>query len=352
MLSRLRQEASGEWARRMAACPQDPRHHAEGDVWTHTMLVVQSLVADPAFAALPDEDQHVLLEAALWHDVAKPACTVTEPDGSITARGHARRGELMVRRFLWENGWQPARRELVCKLIRHHMAPFFLVDEPDWQARLLRMGLAVPLPWLQMLARADARGRVCSDGERLEQQVELFGQLATDFTLPFPDAHSRLTYFRKGGDPARQVYDDCRCTVVATSGLPASGKDYWIEENLPDWPRISLDDLRDELEIRPSEHQGPVIEQARLRAREYLRQGRNFVWNATNLSAQMRSRSLELFYDYGARVRIVYLEAPAETIEARNAARPRPVPAAALERMLDKWEPPDLTEAHQVDRLW
>ena len=25
----------------MAACPQDPEHHAEGDVWTHTRMVCE-----------------------------------------------------------------------------------------------------------------------------------------------------------------------------------------------------------------------------------------------------------------------------------------------------------------------
>lgn len=353
MLKRLEREAHGEWARAMARCPQNPIHHAEGDVWTHTTMVVQALLDDPAFGALIPEDQTVLFEAALWHDVAKPACTVTEPDGTITSRGHARRGELLVRRSLWEQGWEPPRRELVCKLIRHHMAPFFLVDEPDWQARLLRIALGVPPAWLQMLARADARGRICQDQDRLLQQVELFGQLADDCgALPFADEHSRISYFRRGGDPARRVFDDCRCTVLALSGLPAAGKDFWIARNVPDWPRISLDDIRDELQVAAADHQGKVIEQARLQARFLLRKGEDFVWNATNLSAQMRSRSLELFYDYGARVRMVYVEAPAEIIELRNDARPRPVPAAALDRMLQKWEPPDLTEVHSVDYCW
>ena len=31
------------WARAMAACTQDAAWHAEGDVWTHTRLVVSEL---------------------------------------------------------------------------------------------------------------------------------------------------------------------------------------------------------------------------------------------------------------------------------------------------------------------
>ena len=34
---------SQPWARHMAACPQDPHWHAEGDVWTHTRMVCAEL---------------------------------------------------------------------------------------------------------------------------------------------------------------------------------------------------------------------------------------------------------------------------------------------------------------------
>jgi tRNA uridine 5-carbamoylmethylation protein Kti12 len=56
-----------------------------------------------------------------------------------------------------------------------------------------------------------------------------------------------------------------------------------------------------------------------------------------------------LFLDHGARVRIVYLEAPPDVLRRQNRERARPVPQAVLERMLARWEVPDLTEAHQVD---
>ena len=64
------------------------------------------------------------------------------------------------------------------------------------------------------------------------------------------------------------------------------------------------------LGIGPDEPQGKVIDVARGRAREHLRQGRPFVWDATNLSRQLRRSVVTLCYDYGARVRIVHAEAP------------------------------------------
>jgi len=37
------------WVRALEACPQDPIHHAEGNVWIHTRMVLETL------AALPEE---------------------------------------------------------------------------------------------------------------------------------------------------------------------------------------------------------------------------------------------------------------------------------------------------------
>ena len=112
---------------------------------------------------------------------------------------------------------------------------------------------------------------------------------------------------------------------------------------------VSLDAIRVELGIGPAGKQGRVVTAARERAREYLRAQKNFMWNATNLSRRIRDGLIDLFTDYGARVRIVYLEVPPAVQKRRNAARRDPVPAAALERMLNSWEPPKINEAHRVD---
>ena len=92
------------------------------------------------------------------------------------------------------------------------------------------------------------------------------------------------------------------------SGLPGTGKDTWINTNLPDVPMISLDNIRREHRISPKAEQGFVANIAREQAKEYLRKHQPFVWNATNITTQMRESLISLFETYRARVRIVYLE--------------------------------------------
>ena len=84
---------------------------------------------------------------------------------------------------------------------------------------------------------------------------------------------------------------------------------------------ISLDEIRAEYHIKTIGDQSEVIRVAQERAREYLRKKQSFVWNATNLTTDTRQKWVRLFEQYGARVRIVYLETDNETRKARNAGR-------------------------------
>ena len=82
-----------------------------------------------------------------------------------------------------------------------------------------------------------------------------------------------------------------------------------------------------------------------------LRAGDPFIWNATNLSTQQRGPLLSLLADYHAHVTIVSVEARADQLAARNAERRHPVPWEVIERMLERWEAPSVTECHRLE-VW
>ena len=133
------------------------------------------------------------------------------------------------------------------------------------------------------------------------------------------------------------------------SGLPGSGKDTWIGRHAAKLPQISLDAIREETGAKPTGDQGAVVQAAREKARSFLRTGTNFVWNATNLSRETRTQLIDLLTAYNARVRIVYVEASRDAFFAQNRGRKAVVPVSAIERMMDRWEVPDPTEAQQVE---
>ncbi len=76
----------------LSACPQSPIHHAEGDVWKHTKMVMEVMLQSLEFKCLPQPSKRVLFLAGLLHDIGKPARTKIDQDGEITSFGHSRTG--------------------------------------------------------------------------------------------------------------------------------------------------------------------------------------------------------------------------------------------------------------------
>lgn len=335
------------------ACPQDPVHHGEGDVGTHTRMVLEALIADPDWRALPQADRELLFWTAVLHDVGKPGTTVTE-DGRIKAPGHSRRGSLMARTLLREVEVPFHWREALCGLIACHQVPFWLIEREDPAREAIRLSWRCRPDLLCLHARADARGRIAEDVANIVTNSDLAREAFLEqdcLTTPFAFANdeSRVAFFeREDRDPHFAAFEDPKCTVTLMSGLPGSGKDTWIAANMGDLPVISLDALRDEMRVSPTANQGPVIDAARERAKEHLRAGRDFVWNATNVTRQVRAKPLSLARAYGARVEIVYLEVPPARLSRQNRDREAVVPQDVLDNLVRKLEPPEAWEAHRI----
>ena len=71
-------EAEYDWFRDMQGVQQIPIWHAEGDVFIHTKMVINSLVNLLEFHNLTDQEKHIVLTACLLHDVEKRSTTVKE----------------------------------------------------------------------------------------------------------------------------------------------------------------------------------------------------------------------------------------------------------------------------------
>ncbi|MEQ1503384.1 MAG: AAA family ATPase [Myxococcota bacterium] len=343
-----------ERVRALAGCVQDPVHHAEGDVWIHTRMVLEVLVELPSWQALDPVGRHVTWLACLWHDVGKPATTRIEPDGRVSARGHSRVGERIVRRMGYELGVPFALREAVCGLIRYHQIPFFAIDAEDPVRVACEVTQVCRADWLAVVAEADLRGRICADTQRILDAIALFRELCAeqgclDRPRPFPDDHTRIAYLRSTGrSPDVPVHDDRRGTLVMTCGLPGAGKDTWLARCHPGIAVVSLDQLRAELRIAPTDDQGAVVQAGRERLREHFRRGEPVAFCATNLDRRRRAETVDLAWDYGYRVEIGYVEVPDGVRIAQNRGRDAVVPEAVVSRMKDRWDLPTPLEAHRV----
>lgn len=343
-------------AESLAATPQDPIHHAEGDVWTHTQMVVDELLALPQYALLSEQERGVVFYAALLHDISKPQ-TTQRVGGRIVAPGHSAKGAIASRIALWEHEVPFILREQVCRLVETHQVPFFAFDNrralsAEYTARQLSSDRSVHL--LCLLAEADMRGRYCNDQQKVLDDIHLFSHLADELgclnsAYAFPDSSTRIAYLRSEGKryADEPVFLEKKFEVIMASGLPASGKSTWVAEQ--DMPSVSYDDLREELGFKYGKGTGSIIHAADDRMREFLRKQEPFIVNATHLSKQMRRRTLDLVHAYGGQVRIVYFEASKSELLARNTDRDTTLKNEKLISMAQRWEVPGLDEVEELD---
>ena len=223
---------------------------------------------------------------------------------------------------------------------------------------MIYASLVVNTEYLALLAKADVLGRICADQEELLLKIALFKELCLENQCwgkarTFPSDYARFWYFNKTGtSPDYLPFDDLKFEVTLLCALPGSGKDTYIRQSL-DLPVLSLDDIRRAHKIDPKDKKknGRVIQMAKEHAKVWMRKGQSFVFNATNITRDMRSRWIDLFVSYGGRVKIVYIEVPYQQLHQQNRNRPHPVPPAVINRMIHKLEIPSYREAHEVDYL-
>ncbi|QEL13411.1 AAA family ATPase [Limnoglobus roseus] len=346
------------WARAMAACGQDAGWHAEGDVWTHTKMVVGELERLAEWPTFEPESRLKLIFTALFHDAGKPATTITDPEtGRVRSPKHAIVGMELGRAVLRDLGCGLPFREEVANLVRYHGRPPYLLEKTDPAREVIGLSWVVDHRLLYAFALADTRGRHAKEMTRAEDDLHLWKMVAEEnacFDRPysFANDHARFLFFRNELSSLHYTpREDYRCRATLVTGLPGTGKDTWLAANRPDLPVVSLDDIRADLDVEPTGNQGHVIQAAREMCREHLRAKQDFAFNATNTMLQTRTRWADLFAEYGARIEIVYLEPPLETIFRQNRGRERRVPQVVLDRLLGKLEPPTRTEAHAVELI-
>jgi tRNA nucleotidyltransferase (CCA-adding enzyme) len=147
--------------RPLVGCEQEPEWHPEGDVWTHTLMVV-----DQARALNRDLDRPRLVTvmlAAVCHDFGKPATTAVI-DGRIRSLDHEQAGVEPTQRFLDRlnvhslDGFDVRRQ--VAGLVAHHLKPgMFHKAGNVGEGAFRRLAQKVDLELLARVARADCLGR-------------------------------------------------------------------------------------------------------------------------------------------------------------------------------------------------
>jgi tRNA nucleotidyltransferase (CCA-adding enzyme) len=146
----------------LAGCPQEPEWHPEGDVWVHTLQVVDQ--AKTRIGDLTKPQALAVMLGALAHDLGKPATTAFV-DGRIRSIDHEERGVAPAAAFLDRlnihsvDGYDV--RSQVLGLTAQHLKPgmWFKVRDEVGDGAFRRLAQKVDLELLARLAKSDCLGR-------------------------------------------------------------------------------------------------------------------------------------------------------------------------------------------------
>lgn len=140
----------------LIGCPQDPKWHPEGDVWTHTGHCLDAFARERTGEEWEDL---VVGCAVLCHDMGKPSTTELR-DGRIRSIGHTEEGEAAARSFLERLTRQKQLIEEVLPLVREHHRPTELFHNRASNAAIRRLaGRVGRIDRLLRVVRADQAGR-------------------------------------------------------------------------------------------------------------------------------------------------------------------------------------------------
>ena len=146
----------------LVGCPQEPEWHPEGDVWIHTLLVI-----DGARARIDDLEypqQVAVMLGAVCHDLGKPPTTAFV-DGRIRSLDHEEQGvppagALLDRLNVHSMFGYDVRRQ-VLGIVANHLKPgmFAKAQPPVGDGAYRRLAQKVDLELLARVAKADCEGR-------------------------------------------------------------------------------------------------------------------------------------------------------------------------------------------------
>ncbi len=343
----------------MKQTPQDCVHHQEGDVYTHTQMVLNALHGMPEYQVLTEKEQEILTYTAIFHDICKPDTTEIWPGqmGRISHPRHARKGANLTRQILDKEKYD---FDFICKvyyLILFHGYPFRIFERMNPLRDAIKTSLLSDNKLLYIFAKADLLGRICDTHDEMLCNLELYKAYCEENSIfgkakTFASDYDRFYYFNNDDSyPDTQLYPDYQLDIYLLCGLPAAGKDTYLRTHLTGLPHVHLDAIREELHIDATDDQGKVIQLSRERSKEFCRKKQSFVWNATNITTKIRATLIGMWMPYKPKIHIIHLHKDINQTLADNARREEDarVPSQKILNMFERFEYPDVTECHVLE---
>lgn len=371
---------------------QDKLWHSEGNVKTHTNMVMNEAKNLKEYNELRDSEKKILMYSALFHDYAKPITTKTKiKDGvkRIVAPDHEKIAASLLffankPKDLNLHEWMS-----VINLVKsHNLLKKAIVNgchKKDFYYALIESGSN---KLLYMLEKADILGRECIDKNEQLQAVEIFREFCFEYSLwsksdteremeiniryisekrkDITEKQARIIFkkyinsFIKGVSyhvdeeisKSYNYFGKKRTSVVTMlCGISGSGKTNFIKNNFKNnITIISLDEIRRELfgSAELQTNNNDVKRTAYCKLKECLQKGEDCIWDATNIRFDFRKKIIDMCEAYNGTSRIILINNQIDNILKLNRKRGRVVGNDVIEDQINRFQIPFETESDEV----
>ncbi len=143
-------------------CQQEAEWHPEGDVWVHSLMVVDQ--AARLSQTLSEAERLIVMFGALCHDLGKPSTTILK-DGRIKSPGHEQAGVAPTLALLTKMGVPKKWHDDIANLVREHLKPFQLYAKRDEvsDGAIRRLLTRVNIDHLLLVSQGDFCGRTTKE---------------------------------------------------------------------------------------------------------------------------------------------------------------------------------------------
>jgi len=150
----------------LIGCEQEAAWHPEGDVWTHTRLVVDCAADIATRYGWRGKQREIFIFAALCHDMGKPLSTFRHETGRIRSSGHAETGLKPSAAFLRDIAAPQHLIPNILPLVAEHLVHLHGQPTPRAVRRLSHRLQPTSIEMWEALVEADASGRAPLPADR------------------------------------------------------------------------------------------------------------------------------------------------------------------------------------------
>lgn len=362
-----------QYITQMKRTQQNPRFHAEGNVYNHTMLVLEQYYKYIDDFSLNAEDREVLYWAAILHDLGKTKVTRLV-EGRWVARGHEAAGVPIARNILLSKPEiTPEQRHRILNIVKWHHVPMRWGLMGTRYASYKRLSTQTDIRLLGIFALFDVMGRICVNKSHVLEVIDHFNEvIVSRIQYEFGSHNEIQSFFDKANYKKKNALwhalkaDDIRLlekvmyrppekerepqtNCIISIGPPKSGKTTYLQHMYPNHEHFDFDTTA--LPNQKIGLQKMTNDLSRLRKSlsNPFGEERKVVVDGMNLNVSQRKQVMEYVRDCGAKVHYIFFEKSLDEIKANNQKSSCPIEEARIQAAYEKLYFPHPWESHSLE---